>query len=247
MPLLRAGDREFECDAILLDKDGTLLDFKSMWLEWSRYVIEDIMTAMHDSVKREILEQAMGIDLNAWHVDPQGPLAGGAMSSLREALVQVLRASGIAEDNAHDLVTQVYLRSETNMDWESLTKPLPGLREQLKWLRDNNFRLAVVTADMTERAKISLVSLGLINYFDAVIGADLVEKSKPAPDMVFLSCRLLNVKPGRAVVIGDTPRDIFMAKDAGSGSVGVLSGVCVREQLNAAGADAVIDAVTALS
>jgi phosphoglycolate phosphatase len=246
LPLLRADGREFDCDAVLLDKDGTLLDFKTMWLRWSRYVIEEIITAMPDGIQPGALEQAMGIDLAAWHVDPHGPLAGGTMSGLHNALVQVLRGSGVAEIKARDLVTGVLWRSETAMDWASLTKPLPGLQELLKRLHDHKFKLAVVTADLTARAKISLVSLGLINYFDAVIGADLVDKSKPAPDMALLGCRRLNVKPGRAVVIGDTPKDMLMAKDAGTSGIGVLSGVCLREQLNAAGAHAVIEAVTDL-
>lgn len=247
MPLLRAAGREFDCDAILLDKDGTLLDFKTMWLQWSKYVIEEIITALHNGVQRKDLEHAMGIDLTAWHVDPHGPLAGGAMSGLGKALVQALRNYHVAEANARDLVARVLERSETAMDWGSLARPLPGLQEQLKRLHGNKFKLAVVTADLTQRAKISLVSLGLFKYFDVVIGADLVAKTKPAPDMALLSCRLLNVEPERAVVIGDTPRDIQMAKDAGASGIGVLSGVCIREQLSAAGADAVIKAVTELS
>lgn len=246
MPVLQAGAREFDCDAILLDKDGTLLDFKFMWLEWSRYVIEGIMTATQNDIQLSNLEQAMGIDLTAWYVDPYGALAGGTLSGLRKSLVQVLREYGMSETIAHDLITEVYKASETAINWEALTKPLPGLQGLLARLRANNFKLAVVSADDTERVKLSLFSLGLVNYFDAIIGGDLVAKTKPAPDMALLGCRLLNVEPGRAVVIGDSPRDILMAKNAGAGGIGVLSGVCVREQLDAAGADVVIEDVTEL-
>ncbi|SFR08353.1 HAD family hydrolase [Desulfoscipio geothermicus] len=247
MPLLKAGSKEFNCQAVLFDKDGTLLDFKVMWLEWSRYMIDEILAAVnHGVLSREVLEQAMGIDMANWHVDPDGPLAGGTMSGLRSALVMVMRESGMSEETAHDLVTEVSRRSETAMDWESLTRPVPGLKVQLESLRRNGFRLAVVTADVTERAQLSMVSLQLNDFFDVVIGADLVKNSKPAPDMALLACRLLGVAPGQAVVIGDTPRDIQMARDAGAGSIGVLSGVCTREQLAGAGADAVIESVAAL-
>jgi len=246
MPLLRAGGKEFDCDAILLDKDGTLLDLKIMWLEWCRYVIQGIMTVTPKDIQQVILEKAMGIDLTAWYVDPHGPLAGGSMDGLRQALVTVLRAYGLGETKAHSLITEVFKATETAVDWEAFTKPLPGLQGLLVKLREANFKLAVVTADDTSRAKLSLFSQGLSNYFDAVIGGDLVGKSKPAPDMALLGCRLLNVEPGRAVVIGDTPQDILMAKEAGAGGIGVLSGVCLREQLDAAGADVVIEAVTKL-
>ncbi|KAF1084468.1 Phosphoglycolate phosphatase [Sporotomaculum syntrophicum] len=246
MPLLMAGDRKFDCDAILLDKDGTLLDFKTMWLEWCRYVIGGIMTAIPYAIEQVILEQAMGIDLTSWHVDPHGALAGGTLSGLRKSLVHVLREYGMGETQAHSLITEVYKASETAVNWEALTKPLPGLQGLLARLRANNFKLAVVSADDTERVKLSLFSLELVNYFDVIIGGDLVANSKPAPDMALLVCRLLNVEPGRAVVIGDSPRDILMAKNAGAGGIGVLSGVCLREQLDAAGADVVVEAVTEL-
>lgn len=243
--MLHADGRVFDCDAILLDKDGTLLDFKVMWLEWSRYIIDEIMAALKwEAVSRKTLEEAMGVDLAGWHVDPEGPLAGGTMTGLRDALVHVLEQAGMSGKTAHGLVTDVARRSETAMDWGSLTRPVPGLEEQLANLRRGKFKLAVVTADVTERSRLSLASLQLIDYFDAVIGADLVKETKPAPDMALLACSRLGVKPERAVVVGDTPRDIFMAKSVGSGSIGVLSGVCTREQLSVA--DAVVQSVSEL-
>ena len=247
MPLLRAGGEEFDCDAILMDKDGTLLDFKSMWLEWCRYVIGGIMSTIPGKFTQVMLEQALGINLTSWHVDPHGPLARGEMSGLRQALVQVLRECGMGETQACGLVIDIFSASQTDVDWEALSKPLPGLNGLLSRLRNDNFKLAVVTADDTERVKLSLASQGLVNYFDYVIGGDLVARSKPAPDMALLGCRLLNVEPERAVIIGDSPQDILMAKEVGAGGgIGVLSGVCLREQLDAAGADVVIEAVTEL-
>lgn len=245
MPLLRADGRMFDSDAVLLDKDGTLLDFKVMWLEWSRFIIDEILAALKKgTVTRKTLEEAMGVDLANWHVDPEGPLAGGTMTGLRDALVRVLEQAGVSGKEAHGLVTGVARRSETAVDWSSLARPVPGLQERLASLRRANFKLAVVTADVTERSIISLKSLQLIDYFDVVVGADLVKETKPAPDMALLACSRLGVKPGRAVVVGDTPRDILMARSVGSGSIGVLTGVCTREQLSVA--DAVVNSVSEL-
>lgn len=244
MPLLQAGRKEFNCNAILLDKDGTLIDFKEMWLKWSSYVIDEILVEVKSGVLRGALEKAMGIDLERWYVNPQGSLAGGTMSGLRSALGDVLESAGMVENTAQELITEISQRSEGALDWESLTKPVSGLHRLLDHLKHNGFKLAVVTADITERAKISLTSLQLIDYFDAIIGADLVENTKPAPDMALMACHQLGVKPGQAVIIGDTPRDIYMAKSAGASSVGVLTGVCTKEQL--ADADTVINSVTEL-
>lgn len=242
MPLLRAEDRKFVCDAVLLDKDGTLIDFKAMWLEWSRHIIENILAVWKRSpVSQQALEQAMGIDLVGWHVHPQGPLAHGNILVLQEAVAQVLVQGGLAEDEAGELIQKIVTRSETVVDWGSLARPVAGLKEKLQDLSKRKFKLAVVTADSTDRALISLTSIGLLDYFDTVIGADLVQETKPAPDMALLACARLELEPAQAVVIGDSPWDISMARDAGAASIGVLSGVSTREQLSQA--DAVIQSV----
>lgn len=245
MPLLQAGKKEFDCVAVLLDKDGTLLDFRVMWLEWSKYVINELLAGVGQvNIISSTLEKAMGVDLTGWHVDPEGPLAGGALYGLRVALLETLTGSGMAPEEAAELVSRVLQRSETEVDWGALARPMPGLEKTLDQLKLKKFKLAVVTADLAERSKITLKTLKLEQYFDVIIGADLVKDSKPSPDMALLACDRLGVAPGNAVVIGDSPRDILMARNAGSRSIGVLSGVSTRRQL--AGADVIIASVADL-
>ena len=247
MPLLRADGREFDCQAVLFDKDGTLIDFKTMWLAWSKYMLDEVCAAAElDPKRRGALECAMGIDLAAWHVDPRGPLAGGNMSGLRESMAAMLKTTGMDEEDAGRLVMDMAEQSDGAMDWEGLAAPIPGTHEMLGRLQDRGFKLAVVTADSSVRARISLTALQLIDYFAVVVGADCVQNSKPAPDMALLACRELGIESGLAVVVGDTPRDIVMAREAGSAGIGVLSGVCTREQLTGATADVVINSVAEL-
>ncbi len=247
LPLLRAGDMGFNCKAVLFDKDGTLIDFKYMWLEWSRYVIDELSAAAGlNIVQRGMLEQAMGIDLAAWHVDPKGPLAGGSMTGLRGSMLRMLQTTGMGEQESGTVLRNVIRKSETTVDWEKLANPVPGLHELMDKLHGRGFKLAVVTADYSTRAKISLTALKLIDCFDVVVGADNVENSKPAPDLALLACRELGVEPGRAVVVGDTPRDILMARDAGACGIGVLSGVSTWEQFTEVEADAIIGSVADL-
>ncbi len=245
MPLIRAGEKKFDCNAVLFDKDGTLIDFKVMWLEWSKFMLEEVSAAAGlKPHEKRALEKAMGVDLKSWYVDPCGPLAGGTMSGLRDSMTKVLKGAGLREEEAHRLVLDTANRSEYAMDWEALVSPVPGLHEVLERLKGKGFKLAVVTADFAGRARLSMSTLGLLEFFDTVVGADCVKNSKPAPDMALLACRELGVEPGRAVVVGDTPRDIAMARDAGAAGVGVLSGVSTIEQLK--DADAVIPSVVDL-
>ncbi|MCG8403212.1 MAG: HAD family hydrolase, partial [Firmicutes bacterium] len=157
-----------------------------------------------------------------------------------------LKTTGMDEEDAGRLVMDMAEQSDGAMDWEGLAAPIPGTHEMLGRLQDRGFKLAVVTADSSVRARISLTALQLIDYFAVVVGADCVQNSKPAPDMALLACRELGIESGLAVVVGDTPRDIVMAREAGSAGIGVLSGVCTREQLTGATADVVINSVAEL-
>ena len=47
-----------------------------------------------------------------------------------------------------------------------------------------------------------------------------VKRRKPAPDSVLKACRLLNVKPKDAILIGDTENDMIAGKRAGCATVG---------------------------
>ncbi|PIO77773.1 hypothetical protein TELCIR_00114 [Teladorsagia circumcincta] len=59
-----------------------------------------------------------------------------------------------------------------------------------------------------------------------VCGDDPGSKPKPHPHNAILICRVLQVEPENAVMVGDTLADLGMARAAGLGAaVGVLSGV----------------------
>ena len=61
----------------------------------------------------------------------------------------------------------------------------PGVREILSWLREMKIPTAIASSTRTDIVRKELSDAGLLDCFDVVIGGDLAEKSKPAPD-VFL-------------------------------------------------------------
>jgi len=242
--LLKAGDFYTRCRAVLFDKDGTLIDFKNMWLVWLDYMFNKLQKKYN--LSRDIFgvfEQAIGVNLGRRWIDPSGIMASGCMDSLRKSMAECLAGFGVEMVEAMDTFNSVVKASETEVDWPAITHPVPGLEELLHQLKDAGIKAAVVTADTTSRAEDTLVSLGLSPYFTAVVGADRVENTKPAPDMALLACELLEVDPAEAVVVGDNTTDMHMGKDAGAaGVIGVLTGVCQREQLQPV-ADEVVDSV----
>lgn len=246
MAVVTAGQFKVECRAVLFDKDGTLLDFKSMWLEWARFIIRKILARVNGSLSASQLEYAIGVDLAGWRVIPASPMARGTLSGIKEALYGVMTGAGLKRRFVEEVVDEAVEMSVRELKWGELARPLPGVRKTLKKLRGSGLKMAVVTADNSSRAREALEAQGLVSYFDAVIGADEVKQTKPAPDLVILACRRLGVRPTEAVVVGDNVSDMIMGRRAGAAAViGVLTGVWLKEHLSPQ-ADVVIGSVAEL-
>ncbi|MCA1552870.1 MAG: HAD-IA family hydrolase, partial [Chloroflexi bacterium] len=104
----------------------------------------------------------------------------------------------------------------------------------------------IATSDDRAPTQLTLEALGLASAVSATVCADDQLPIKPAADMLVHLCRMLDVQPRDAVMVGDSVPDIQMGRAAGVGlTLGVLSGLGTREQL-ARYADALIDSVAQL-
>lgn len=106
----------------------------------------------------------------------------------------------------------------------------PGAAASVARLHEAGYRLAVATGKGREGLEQSLDSSGLRDYFCATRTADEAP-SKPAPDMLEELLWETDTPAERALMIGDTEYDLFMAKHARVPAVGVLCGVHARVQL----------------
>ncbi|KOY55806.1 phosphoglycolate phosphatase [Streptomyces sp. XY332] len=97
-----------------------------------------------------------------------------------------------------------------------------GITELLATLRSRRFKLAVATGKSGPRARSLLEQLGLLHFFDHVIGSDEVAHPKPAPDIVVRALELLELPAEEAIMIGDAPTDIASAHGAGVASAAAL-------------------------
>lgn len=115
-----------------------------------------------------------------------------------------------------------------------------GVPELLHELRDRGVRMAVATGKSGPRARSLLASLGVLDFFDHVIGSDEVERPKPAPDIVRRALMLLNTEPEEALMIGDAVTDLTSARGAGVTAVAAVWADVDRDELVSAGPDAVL-------
>ena len=60
-----------------------------------------------------------------------------------------------------------------------------------------------------------LGSLGLVDYFDQLVCATMVEKGKPAPDVYLYAAEQVGKKPSEVYAVEDSPNGIMSAYNAG--------------------------------
>ncbi len=90
-----------------------------------------------------------------------------------------------------------------------------GVASLLKELKERGYRIALATNAYRGSTFESLQHLKIVSCFDAVATAEDVEHPKPAPDMLFLILRMLDLPVESALFVGDGPRDEEAAQAAG--------------------------------
>lgn len=79
---------------------------------------------------------------------------------------------------------------------------------------------AVATSSAETIARMVIKRLGIGKYVNALVTGDMVEKTKPEPDIFLLAAKLLGAAPEECVVIEDSRNGIAAAKTAGMRAVG---------------------------
>ena len=100
---------------------------------------------------------------------------------------------------------------------------LPEAREAVE-LASRHAVLGVVTTKTAKYSIELLEHMGLMTYFDVLIGREDVENPKPHPEPIFKALSKLQSDKNKYWMIGDTPMDILAAKAANIDSVGVTCG-----------------------
>ena len=163
---------------------------------------------------------------------------------LGEAEAAPLRARGDAYGVAFtDAMTAAWAGRHAELGAVSVV--LPGVAATLDALAvEPGVVQVVVTGNVRAGAEAKLAAVGLLpgplDLEDGAFGHLAGARS----ELVRHSHRALAARHGpgvRLVVVGDTPRDVEAAHEAGAPAVGVATGTATAEELRAAGAEHVLD------
>ena len=121
----------------------------------------------------------------------------------------------------------------------------PGIPELLSALKDQGRHLYIATTKPTGFSQQIAEHFDFAKYFDIVSGSDpLADNSKA--DVIRHAQKACAVDMTSAVMVGDRLHDVEGARECGIPCIGVAYGYGGRAELQAAGADWVVDSVEEL-
>ena len=92
----------------------------------------------------------------------------------------------------------------------------PGVKELLGFLKENNIKTALASSTRAQTVTNQLRDAGILDYFDVVIGGDMVTKSKPDPEIFIHAAEKLGVDVRDSYIIEDSFNGIKAAHAAGA-------------------------------
>jgi phosphoglycolate phosphatase-like HAD superfamily hydrolase len=233
--------KNFDAQAIIFDKDGTLIDFDFMWGTWTLQLAEQFQAITGLDVC-EALCCSYGYDLSQRKVLRDGNLTYTSMWRLKQMMIEVAQCLGLTDDEARSAVEEAWFVP----DPVALAKPFTDVHKLFHNIQERGVKIAIATTDDRSPTEAMLRAFGVKELVNTMVCADDGIKAKPAPDMVTTICSRMNVDVRKTILVGDTVADMQMARSAGAGcTIGVLSGVGLLENLTA-NADMLIDTIDSL-
>lgn len=90
-----------------------------------------------------------------------------------------------------------------------------GVREILDYLCRSRYQIGLASSTSFSSVEDHLLRAGIRQYFQSVTTGDMVEHSKPRPDIYLMACESLGVSPAQAMAVEDSPNGIRAAHRAG--------------------------------
>ncbi|MBL4802308.1 MAG: phosphoglycolate phosphatase [Emcibacter sp.] len=179
--------------AIIFDLDGTLVDSA-----------RDLSAALN-----HVLKQAHRPEI---HLSKVRHMVGdGARAMILKGFAETGPLPGEKELNN---ITQDFLDyySENITDKTTI---FPGVMTVIQELAQMNIPMGLCTNKAIKLTNKLIAQIGLADFFTAVVGGDSFEYRKPDPRHLTATLDMMKCPLNRAVMVGDSDKDILAAKAAG--------------------------------
>lgn len=199
-------------DLIIFDQDGTLVDSRI-----------DITNSVNHALK--VLGLPI-LDINT--------ITGYIGEGITKLIERSLGPHQELLDRARSLFLEYYSSHLTDN-----TYLYPDVVDVLQFF--DKKKKAVISNKLGSLTKDLMRDLGILHYFEIVLGCDSTSRRKPFPDPIIKVLDTLGVKGDRALMVGDSPTDIEAGRRAEIFTCGVSYGYRGRDELLKAEPDFLID------
>lgn len=207
----------------LFDCDGTLVDSQDNICRSAEeaFKLAGIVSPPRDRIRR-IVGLSLVEAMRTLHPEGEDALHRSLAEDYKAAFFRLRSAGAMAEEPLYE-----------------------GMLEVLDVLQADGWVLGVATGKSDRGLAHILAHHGIAARFVTLQTADR-HPSKPHPSMIETAMAESGATPATTVMIGDTSYDMQMARAAGARALGVAWGYHPVDELTAAGAHAIADAVAAL-
>lgn len=109
----------------------------------------------------------------------------------------------------------------------------PGVRELLSYLQEQGIKVGLASSTAQHLVRDEIGTAGLLPYFQTLVCGDMVEHSKPAPDIFLKACEILGADPAKSIAIEDSFNGIRSAHRAGMTPIMVPDRVQPTDEIRA--------------
>lgn len=177
-------------EAILFDFDGLLVDTESQ--EYAAW-------------RRLFADHGCDLPLAVW------VQCVGTTDSGFDPCVELERQAG-RQLNHEQLRSEARRALHAAMESQPM---MPGAREWLAEAKQTGLKTALVSSSDRNWIERFAGPHGILSAFDVIRCRDDVTRTKPHPELYLDALKALNVPPGRAIAVEDSPNGLLAAKAAG--------------------------------
>ena len=181
-----------EIKAVLFDMDGLMVDTESLSTE---AFINSAKAQGYNMTKEETLK-----------------VLGFTKANIYQFWIDYFQGTNV---DGKKLVDDHYEYIE-NVLYTVGPKKMPYVEELLKYLRENNYKIAVASSSDTADIKNNLEKTKLEKYIDEIASGAEVENGKPAPDVFLLAAERLGVDEKDCLILEDSKAGIKAGKASGA-------------------------------
>lgn len=151
---------------------------------------------------------------------------------IEDAVAKILQGKNLESTILRKRLTALRFKEKEKIYRAATKKDLPEVKGATKFLaalKKNRIKLAVATSTDKASADRIMQMHKMRRYFDAVITAEEIRKSKPDPYVFLLAARRLRVKPKDCIVFEDSASGIVAARNAKMRCVAVAASKTRKE------------------